>query len=89
MIVQKNWPQRFWNYRPQIILRGFVKQFYGLNIAKVSNLGKPSWKAIQGVLGGKIDKGSVLVTDSFRGYHKLANEMEVTHIRIHRKKAYK
>ncbi|MBR3665524.1 MAG: IS1595 family transposase [Desulfovibrio sp.] len=58
----------------------------GLSIARVSNLGKPSWKDIKTVLGGKVDKGSILVTDSFRDYHKLANEMEVTHIRIPRKK---
>lgn len=58
----------------------------GLNIAKISNLGKPTWKNIKTVLDGKVDKVSVLVTDSFRGYHKLANEMEVTHIRIPRKK---
>ena len=58
----------------------------GLSIAKIANLGKPSWKDIKTVLGGKVEKGSVLVTDSFRGYYKLANEMEVTHIRIPRKK---
>lgn len=58
----------------------------GLSIAKASNLGKPSWKDIDKVLGGKVDKGSILVTDSFKGYHKLAADMEVTHIRIPRKK---
>ena len=44
----------------------------GLSVAKISNLGKPSWKDIQSVLGGKVEKQSILVTDSFRGYHKLA-----------------
>ena len=58
----------------------------GLSIAKISNLGMPTWKNLQNVLGGKIDKGSILVTDSFRGYHKLTADMEVTHIRIPRKK---
>ncbi|MBP5753422.1 MAG: IS1595 family transposase [Treponema sp.] len=58
----------------------------GLSVAKISNLGKPSWKDIQSVLGGKIEKQSILVTDSFKGYHKLASKMEVTHIRIPRKK---
>lgn len=57
-----------------------------LSVAKISNLGKPSWKHIRGVLGGKVQKQSILVTDSFRGYHKLAADMEVTHIRIPRKK---
>ena len=58
----------------------------GLSIAKASNLGKPSWRDIGNVLGGKVDKGSILVTDSFRGYHKLVTELDVTHIRIPRKK---
>ena len=58
----------------------------GLSIAKISNLGKPTWKDLQSVLGGKVDKGSILVTDSFRGYHKLTADMDVTHIRIPRKK---
>ena len=39
----------------------------GLSVAKISNLGKPSWKDIQSMLGGKIEKQSILVTDSFRG----------------------
>ena len=58
----------------------------GLSIAKISNLGKPTWKDLQSVLGGKVDKGSILVTDSFKGYHKLAADMDVTHISIPRKK---
>ncbi len=58
----------------------------GLSIAGISNLGKPGQKDIPKVLGGKVDKGSVLIADSFRGYHKPAADMEVTHIRIPCKK---
>ena len=58
----------------------------GLSVAKISNLGKPSWKDIDKVLGGKIEKGSVFVTDSFRGYNRLSYDMEVDHIRIKPKK---
>ena len=58
----------------------------GLSIAKVSNLGKPSWKDIDKVLGGKVKKGSVFVTDSFRGYDRISYAMEVDHIRIKPKK---
>ena len=58
----------------------------GLSIAKVSNLGKPSWKDIDKVLGRKVEKGSVFVTDSFRGYDRLSYDMDVDHIRIKPKK---
>ena len=58
----------------------------GLSIARISNLGKPSWKDIEKVLGGKVERGSVFVTDSFRGYNRLSYNMEVDHIRIKPKK---
>ena len=58
----------------------------GLSIAKISNLGKPKWTDIENVLGGRIKKDSVFVTDSFRGYQKLSYEMELNHIRIPRNK---
>ena len=58
----------------------------GLSIAKVSNLGKPRLQDIQKVLDGKIAKDSLFVTDSFRAYLKLANDMSLNHIRIPRNK---
>ena len=58
----------------------------GLSIAKISNLGKPNLMALQKVLNGKISKDSVFVTDSFRAYLRLSNDMELNHIRIPRNK---
>ena len=58
----------------------------GMSIAKISNLGKPKWTDIQNVLGGRIEKGSILVTDSFRGYQKISYDMNLEHIRIPRNK---
>lgn len=56
----------------------------GLSISKVSNLGKPNIHVLGYVLNGKIAKDSVLVTDSFRTYSKLSNDMKLQHIRIPR-----
>ncbi|MGL2908076.1 IS1595 family transposase [Helicobacter pylori] len=58
----------------------------GKSIAKVSNLGKPKIKDLEKVLSNKISKESVFVTDSFKAYLKLANDMELSHIRIPKKK---
>ena len=57
----------------------------GLSVSKISNLGKPNLQDIEKVLDGKIAKDSVLVTDSFRAYLKLAKDMGLSHIRIPRK----
>lgn len=40
----------------------------GRSIARVSNLGKPKWTDIEKVVGGRVEKDSVFVTDGFRGY---------------------
>lgn len=58
----------------------------GLSIAKIANLGKPNVTALQKVLNNKIASGSIFVTDSFRAYSKLTNDMSLSHIRIPRKK---
>lgn len=58
----------------------------GLSIAKVSNLGKPNVTALQKVLNNKIASDSIFVTDGFRAYSKLTNDMSLSHIRIPRKK---
>lgn len=58
----------------------------GLSIAKISNLGKPKWTDIENVLGGRIERDSVFVTDSFRGYKKLSYSMNLNHIQIPRNK---
>lgn len=56
----------------------------GLSVSKISNLGKPKLQDIEKVLINKIQKDSILVTDSFRAYLKLAKDMELSHIRIPR-----
>ena len=58
----------------------------GLSIAKIANLGRPNVASLQKVLGGKIAKDSVFVTDSLHSYQKLSFDMGLNHIRIPRKK---
>ncbi|WP_104745207.1 IS1595 family transposase, partial [Helicobacter acinonychis] len=58
----------------------------GLSVSKVANLGKPNIHSLNKVLGGKIARDSVFVTDSFRAYSKLSYEMGLNHIRIPRNK---
>ena len=54
----------------------------GLSIGKISNLGKPNVHNLSAVLNHRIEKGSILVTDSLRSYHKIAFDNELTHVRI-------
>lgn len=58
----------------------------GLFISRISNLSEPKWTDIEKVLGGRVEKDSVFVTDSFRGYQRLSYEMNLNHIRISRNK---
>lgn len=58
----------------------------GLSIGMISNLGRPCVKDLKAVFSNRIEKGSILVTDSFRGYSKLAFENELTHIAVPRGK---
>lgn len=55
-----------------------------MSVGRISNLGKPSCKDLGSVLDGHIEAGSVFVTDSHRGFCKLANTYGVSHIRIPR-----
>ena len=57
----------------------------GLSVGRISNLGKPSCIDLGSVLDGHVASGSVFVTDSHRGYCKLADSYKVSHIRIPRK----
>jgi transposase-like protein len=57
----------------------------GMSVGRISNLGKPSCKDLSGVLDGHVASGSIFVTDSHRGYCKLADSYKVSHIRIPRK----
>lgn len=58
----------------------------GKSIAKISNLGKPNIVSLSKVIQGRIERESIFVTDSFRGYLKLSNDMNLNHIRIPRNK---
>ena len=58
----------------------------GKSVAKIANLGKPSLKDLQKVLTNKVARGSVFVTDSLRPYQKISLDMELSHIRIPRKR---
>ena len=56
------------------------------SVGRISNLGKPSCKELASVLDGHVAADSVMVTDSHRGYCKLADAYRVSHIRIPRKR---
>ena len=58
----------------------------GKSVGRISNLGKPSCKELGSVLDGHVASGSIFVTDHHRGYCKLANDYEVSHIHIPRNK---
>lgn len=58
----------------------------GLSIGKISNLGRPCVFDLEAVFNQRIEKGAILVTDSFKGYAKLAFENELTHIAVPRGK---
>lgn len=46
----------------------FVVNLNGKSVAKVANLGKPNLKALNSVIGGKVERKSVFVTNSLRSY---------------------
>lgn len=56
----------------------------GKSIGKISNLGKPTVNDLERVINERIERESILVTDSLRAYEKIANENGVTHLRIGR-----
>jgi len=58
----------------------------GLSVGQISNLGKPKVQHLEKVINGKIEQGSVFVTDSLKGYQKVAVSNELVHDRIPRGK---
>ena len=58
----------------------------GLSVGQISNLGKPKVQHLEKVINNKIEQGSVFVTDSLKGYQKVAVNNELVHIRIPRGK---
>lgn len=53
----------------------------GLSVGHISNLGKPKVIDLLKVINNRIEQGSVFVTDSFRGYQKIAFDNELTHVK--------
>ena len=58
----------------------------GLSVGQISNLGKPTIHDLEKVIDGRIEQGSVFVTDSLKGYQKVAVSNELVHVRIPRGK---
>ncbi len=56
----------------------------GLSVGKISNLGRPNVHDLASVFNDRIEKGSILVTDSLKSYNKIAYDNELTHVRIPR-----
>lgn len=56
----------------------------GLSIAKISNLGKPTFKDLNKIMNNQVELGSIFVTDSMKSYQKIAFDNELTHVRIAR-----
>lgn len=58
----------------------------GLSVGRITNLGKPKVQDLEKVINNRIELGSVFVTDSLRGYQKVAVTNDLVHIRIPRGK---
>lgn len=56
------------------------------SIGLATNLGKPCIQDVSKVLDQRVQEGSILVTDSYKGYQKVAFENGLTHVRIPRGK---
>jgi len=54
----------------------------GHSIGMISNLGRPNAKTLGAVLNGKVEEGSIFVTDGLTEYSKIAKTNGLTHIRI-------
>lgn len=57
-----------------------------MSVGVISNLGKPNLSSLEKALNHRFESGSILVTDSFKAYQKIAFENDLTHVRIHRGK---
>lgn len=56
----------------------------GMSVGKISNLGKPKVQDLEKVINNRIEQGSIFVTDSLRGYQKVAVNNDLVHVRIPR-----
>lgn len=56
----------------------------GMSEGRISNLGKPKVQDLEKVINNRIEQGSIFVTDSLRGYQKVAVSNDLVHVRIPR-----
>ena len=56
----------------------------GMSVGKISNLGTPKVQDLEKVINNRIEQGSIFVTDSLRGYQKVAVNNDLVHVRIPR-----
>lgn len=56
----------------------------GMFEGRISNLGKPKVQDLEKVINNRIEQGSIFVTDSLRGYQKVAVSNDLVHVRIPR-----
>ena len=61
----------------------------GLSIARISNLGRVSTKALNEIFNGKMEKGSTLCTDVMNSYRKFAEINELNLVQLKSGKAKK
>lgn len=54
----------------------------GLSIGKITNLGRPTTDELSGFIKGRIEEGSFFVTDSLNSYDQIAEDNNLTHIKI-------
>ena len=59
-----------------------VVNLNGLSIGKAANLGTPRVEDLKRVTDGRIEEGSIMVTDSLRAYGKVAADNNLTHVMI-------
>lgn len=58
----------------------------GLSIGMITNLGRPTTDELLGFINGRIEEGSFFVTDSLNSYDLIAEDNNLTHIKIERGK---
>ncbi len=54
----------------------------GLSIGRITNLGRPTTDELSGFINGRIEEGSFFVTDSLNSYDLIAEDNNLTHIKI-------
>lgn len=65
--------------KEQVCISCFISD-KNLSYSKVANLGQPSWNKIYKVINKHIEKGSILVTDNYKGYTIIVDKLKLNHI---------